>query len=358
MKSTHISAISLIIIAWLFLLQSPVFSQQLYTLKKSNGTIEQAPVKEVTLTFDNNGSLTQSRNGIKKSILFSSINLIYFAEKINKVPIANAGPDQTVNENTIVMLDGSISSDPDGTAMTYQWTSPTGITLNSNTIARPTFTAPEVIQDTPYTFSLLVSDGTASSTVDQVVITVKNVNKVPIANAGPDLTVNENTTVSIDASLSADLDSNPLTYKWTAPAGITLSSVSVQKPSFTAPEVKKDSILTFTLVVYDGIVDSSPASVRITVKNVIKVGISDISVTEFKVYPNPTTGEVYFEFGESVSTPVVITVYNTEGSVVKTMFAEANNKLTIDLAQMISGWYFIKVESETNSYLSKVLLQK
>jgi hypothetical protein len=187
--------------------------------------------------------------------------------------------------------------------------------------------------------------------------TIKS-NIAPTANAGADQTVDESATVTLDGSQSSDPDLDNLTYKWTTSAGITLSSVSVQKPSFIAPEVKKDSILTFTLVVNDGIVDSSPASVKITVRNVIKVGVSDISVDEFKVYPNPTTGEVYFDFGEPVSTLVVITVYNTEGSVVKTMFAEAHNKLKIDLAQMISGWYFIKVESETNSYLSKVLLQK
>ena len=189
---------------------------------------------------------------------------------VNGIPVANAGSDQAVNEGATVSLDGSASSDPDGNPLTYKWTAPAGILLSSTTDAKPTFTAPEVTINTSYTLSLIVNDGVADSPADQVVITVKNlVNEIPVANAGSDQAVNEGATVSLDGSASSDPDGNPLTYKWTAPAGISLSSTTDAKPTFTAPEVTINTSYTLSLIVNDGVADSPADQVVITVKNVV-----------------------------------------------------------------------------------------
>ena len=68
-------------------------------------------------------------------------------EPENKAPTANAGVDQTVQMETEVTLDGTASSDPEGSALTYSWTEPAGITLSGTTNAQPTFTAPVVTED-------------------------------------------------------------------------------------------------------------------------------------------------------------------------------------------------------------------
>ena len=187
---------------------------------------------------------------------------------VNRALVANAGEDQSVNELSVVTLDGSASSDPDGNPLTYKWSAPAVITLSSETAAKPTFTAPEVTVDTIYTISLVVNNGKVNSPADQVKITVKQVNKVPVANAGTDQSVNERATVTLDGSASTDADGNTLTYKWTAPAGITLSSTTVAKPTFTAPEVTINTSYTISLVVNDGMVDSPVDQVIITIKNV------------------------------------------------------------------------------------------
>jgi len=115
---------------------------------------------------------------VKKIFFILTFSLLLMAcKKENKVPTANAGIDQSVKEGATATLDGSASSDPDGDALTYKWTAPPGTALSSETIAQPTFIAPEVSTETTYTFSLVVNDGKANSLADEVMITTANEDK-------------------------------------------------------------------------------------------------------------------------------------------------------------------------------------
>ena len=184
----------------------------------------------------------------------------------NVLPVANAGPDQIVEVGSVVQLDGSGSHDADGDVLSCQWTTPSGITLSSTTDMRPLFAA---VTAGEYTLTLIVNDGIADSAPDQVKITVEEgvpepsgaLNIPPGADAGPDQTVEVGTTVTLDGSGSSDADGDVLSYRWTAPSGIALSSTTAIKPRFTATKVGR---YTFTLVVNDGTVDSVADQVRIT----------------------------------------------------------------------------------------------
>ncbi|MBI4743555.1 MAG: PD40 domain-containing protein, partial [Actinobacteria bacterium] len=192
---------------------------------------------------------------------------------LNQAPTANAGENQIVNENTSVNLSGT-GTDPDGDTLSYNWTQTAGsptVTLNNPNLATPSFTAPQVTTDTILTFKLTVDDKKGGTNSDEVIITVKNVNKFPAANAGVDQTVNENTTVNLDGTGSSDPDGNTLSYNWKQTAGtpaVTLNSPNSATPSFTAPEVTTDTILTFQLTVNDGKDGTATDTVDITVKNV------------------------------------------------------------------------------------------
>ena len=188
--------------------------------------------------------------------------------QVNKPPVANAGPDRSYPEGSTVSLDGSSSYDTDGEAISYSWTSLDGIVLFDAKSMAPTFIATQVSNDTKYRFRLIVFDGVAYSAADTVTITSLQVNKMPVAFAGGDQTVNEGAKVTLDGSLSSDPDGNPITYLWTSPANAILSSRTVSKPTFTAPAVYRDSTITISLVVNDGLLNSDVNNVIITIKNV------------------------------------------------------------------------------------------
>lgn len=187
--------------------------------------------------------------------------------QINKQPVANAGTNKSVFEGSSVSLNGALSSDPDLDVISYKWTSLDGIILFDANGPTPSFIAPQVNFDKSYRFKLEVSDGVLFSQPDTVVTTVIQVNKKPVAFAGGDQTVNEDVLVQLDGSLSSDPDNELITYKWIAPAVVTLSSYTISKPTFTAPLVHRDSVITISLVVNDGKLNSDTDKILITVKN-------------------------------------------------------------------------------------------
>lgn len=193
--------------------------------------------------------------------------------------IANAGPDQTVNEGDLVTLDGSCSTgDP---LTSYAWTPIAGpsVTLDTSDPIHPTFTAPFVaIEGATVTIELVVGDGVGFSDPDTVDITVVNVNNKPVADAGDPQTVPEGTPVMLDGSQSFDLDNEPLTYLWTQPLGqlVTLSDPTSVTPSFTAPAVGvAGETLRFQLIVNDGLEDSDPDTVDVFVTHINQAPTAD-----------------------------------------------------------------------------------
>ena len=100
----------------------------------------------------------------------------------NAAPVANAGVNQTAVVNSLVTLDGSGSTDPDGhLPLTYGWSQSGGpaVLVSSAVVSQPTFSAPGV--STILTFTLVVTDARGlASTPAQVEILVLHQINLPL----------------------------------------------------------------------------------------------------------------------------------------------------------------------------------
>lgn len=161
----------------------------------------------------------------------------------NLRPVAETGPDQTVNVRSLVSIDGAKSTDPDEgpNSLSFSWTSsesnPTEVVV-SMTDPQFQFTP---IKTGNYIFILTVSDGQIESIPDSIVVTVVSESDVrPIAEAGPDLVVGIGATIPLSGINSQELNGKKMSYLWRvieSPLPLTLIDSTSAQLTFTAEVV-------------------------------------------------------------------------------------------------------------------------
>ena len=149
---------------------------------------------------------------------------------INSNPVANAGIDQRVTENSIILLDGTASTDPENRTLSYRWTQTdnSGLSITLSDVATPRFVAPQVDSDTALDFELTVSNGISNSPPDTVSVIVQNITPVNHPPQIQNMTVNtaEDTSVLITIS-GYDEDEDSLEFVLDTPSYGVLTGFSV-----------------------------------------------------------------------------------------------------------------------------------
>jgi parallel beta-helix repeat protein len=207
-------------------------------------------------------------------------------------PTANAGPDDSVNEDAAYNFDGSGSSDNVGVT-SYKWDidSMDGVDWLSpdKTGVGPSHI---YIQPGSYVATLRVEDAAGNWATDTVVITVNDITD-PVANAGADDTVNHGTPKTFDGTGSSDNVAVD-TYEWDINAADGLNWVT---PDYTGStpthNYAQPGIFTATLRVTDATGNWATDTVVITVVDIIhplaNAGLDD-SVNEDASYQFDGTG--------------------------------------------------------------------
>jgi len=221
---------------------------------------------------------------------------------VNEPPVADAGSDQTVDEQVSVALNGAGSSDPNGDALTYAWAQTAGpaVTLTGATTATPQFPSPTVTQATLLTFQLTLNDGKGGTATGSVNVTVSNnVNEPPVARAGADQSVASGSLVTLNGSGSTDPNGDSLTFAWTQTVGspVSLTGAVTVQPTFIAPSVTANTLLTFQLTVSDGKGETASDTVNVTVtpeQVIVGEGLRLSKNADF------STEDSAFNFGETM----------------------------------------------------------
>lgn len=176
----------------------------------------------------------------------------------NNLPVADAGADQIINESTDrVVLNAENSFDEDDGITAFKWKQISGspVTLSGKNTAKASFTPPKVGYDgETLTFEITVTDESGATAKDTCIVNIVNENAPPLADAGKDQNVKEQTRVTLDGTHSSDMDDSISAYRWTQLKGtpVTLSRATTAKASFMSPAVGKDGeALVFQLTVTD-----------------------------------------------------------------------------------------------------------
>lgn len=192
---------------------------------------------------------------------------------LNSPPHVYAGSDKRVHGGDDVFITGT-AFDLNDDNLTTKWTQIFGDSVPFDKSGlKLSFTAPEVAPTISkrLAFELTATDSQGLTDSDQVVIFVSPKNSSPKANAGADITVDENTVANLHCT-GTDPDGTRLNFSWSATSNAVIEQPSSAKSSVQIPNVVRDTTMTFTCSVSDGTYSSSD-SVNILVKNTISMDI-------------------------------------------------------------------------------------
>lgn len=183
------------------------------------------------------------------------VNLPYTGNPITvakRFPVADSGPDQVAAPGTTVTLNGSNSTDPDGSALTYTWVQTSGPTvkLTNAKTSIATFKAPLAGAGgaTALGFMLTVKDTANLTSTAASIVNVTTLAPLSAAQAGPSQAASTGQTVTLDAGYSevySPYADSLATYQWKQVSGapVTLDNSNSKTATFVVPSPSPSALV-------------------------------------------------------------------------------------------------------------------
>ena len=258
---------------------------------------------------------------------------------VNQPPVANAGPDVAIAVGQVAALNGSGSTDPDGTIAQYLWTKVSGPSSPTITGASTAQASLTINTAGVYIYRLTVTDNGGDTSFDEVKIDVGAANQSPLAKAGSDFTIEANQPATLNGSSSSDPDGTIAQYQWTkvsGPSSPTITNANAAQASIT---FTTGGVYVYKLTVTDNKGATASDNIQIIVSSVITGILNSRSNNEnlVDIYPNPVkAGEkAVVTFNLVKPSDVYMELYSSSGSLLsqlpKVNQANSETKVDVDL---------------------------
>jgi len=321
----------------------------------------------------------------------------------NAAPVANAGTDFTVPKSTPFILKGSASDVDTGNTLTYTWEQidnetgvaippvatsavgplfrslPPSISINrympalATVLAGSTSTTWEVLPSVSRTMSFAftvrdnVSSGAATDRDDKI-ITVDG-------NSGPFLVTSQNTATTLKGDSTQTITWDVANTN-TSPIGVTNVNILLSTdggntfPNVLASNTSNDGTQDVVLTN----ITTTQARIKIEPINNIFYAVNSINFsidkttsvldelfTNFKVFPNPSKGDVTVSFDlKSLKNRVVLQLFDIRGRLIhENQYEVSATKFSqkLNYQDVAKGLYVLKVANGLNRVSKKILIE-
>lgn len=180
------------------------------------------------------------------------------------------------------------------------------------------------------------------------------------------LTVNANTSITTQpVSLNANIGDNVsfsvvaigtgLTYQWQKDGSPLSNGGNISGATTSTLNISNVQVAdygSYTCVV-SGTCGNETSNTAILT---ILTTINDISDNQLAVYPNPSDGKFFVDFGTDAMNGKMYVIDET-GRIIMYRIIENENTIMIDLTNRAQGYYFLKVDTEDQSFYSRLILK-
>ncbi len=275
----------------------------LYATNTANITVSnlQAGVYIYRLTVRDNDNASGTDN----------VTVTVNAAPPNQAPVANAGANRVLTLPTnSTSLNGSASSDADGTIVSYLWQQVSGPSTSALSATNTANINVSNLQAGVYTYRLTVRDDDNATATATVTVTVNvSPNTAPIAEAGVNqtLVITSNST-TLDAEGSRDPDGTIASYTWQqlrGPGATTFSATTGKTVDISNLAVGD---YVYRLTVRDNRNATATDTVKVTVIDNFRNFTNPVVI-----YPNPATDVINIRLLSDKPGRSQINVYDMNG---------------------------------------------